>query len=158
MPFWNDELGAYAHKQIFDSAALLLGRVTYQGFVQAWPAATDEDGFADRINTMPKFVASTTLTEVGWNASLRQGDVAEAVAQLKKQPGQDLLIYGSGELVNTFMQHGLIDEYRFWLHPVVVGSGKRLFPDATGMTTLKLSNTTTLSSGVVLLYYQPVIA
>jgi dihydrofolate reductase len=156
MPFWNGELAEYAHQQLFASDALLLGRTTYQGFAAAWPTMTDEQGFANRMNTLPKFVASTTLTEADWNATLISENIADEVMRLKHQPGQDLLIYGSAGLVHTLMPHNLIDEYRLWLHPVVVGTGKRLFTDQSPAKTLGLADSKTFASGVVLLSYQPV--
>ncbi len=126
--FWNEEAAKYKFDELFASDALLLGRVTYQGFAKAWPSMTDEHGFADRMNGLPKFVVSTTLEEVEWNNSrLIKGNIAEEVYKLKQQPGQDILVAGSGELVHTLMQHDLIDEYRIMVHPVVLGSGKRLF-------------------------------
>src|SRR6266511_4003912 len=101
-PFWNDELAKYQRDQLFRSDALLLGRVTYQEFAGSWPSMEEEEGdFAVRMNTLPKYVASTTLQELEWNASPIEGDVPEAVTTLKQQPGQDILIYGSGELVGT---------------------------------------------------------
>ena len=154
-PFWNDEIAKFKHDELFASDALLLGRVTYQGFAAAWPSRTDETGFADRMNSLPKFVVSTTLDKVEWNNSrLIKENVAEEVSKLKQQPGQNLLIYGSGALVHTLMQHNLIDEYWLLVYPVVLGSGKRLFKDGSN-TTLKLVETKTFSSGVVLLCYQP---
>lgn len=153
-PFWSDELAKVAHSQLFASDALLLGRKTYEGFVQAWPTMTDADGFADRMNALPKFVASTTLQTAEWNATILQGDIAAEVAALKNQPGQDLLIYGSGDFVQTLLRHNLIDEYRLWVHPVILGKGKRLFQENTEAT-LKLTDTKVFSSGVVLLYYVP---
>ena len=126
--FWNDEAAKFKFDELFASDALLLGRVTYQGFAKAWPSMTDEQGFADRMNSLPKFVVSTTLKEVEWNnARLMKGNIAEEVSKLKQQPGQDILIAGSADLVHTLMQHDLIDEYRLLVHPIVVGSGKRLF-------------------------------
>ena len=154
--FWNEEAAKFKFDELFASDALLLGRVTYQGFAKAWPTMKDEGGFADRMNSLPKFVVSTTLKEVEWNnAKLMKGNIAEEVSKLKQQPGQDILIAGSGELVHTLMQHDLIDEYRLMVHPVVLGSGKRLFRDGTGTKVLKLIETKTFSSGVVLLSYQP---
>ena len=156
LKFWNDEMAGYAHDQLFASDELLLGRVTYEGFAASWPSMTATEGdFADRMNTLPKFVASTTLQGTVWNASLIKGSVAEQISELKQQPGQDLLIYGSGELVHTLMQHDLIDEYRLWVTPVVVGGGKRLFRDGTDRTVLRLVGTTPFGSGVVVLCYQP---
>jgi len=109
------------------------------------------------MNGLPKYVVSRTLEEpLEWdNSALIEGDVAEAVAGLKQQPGQDVLIYGSGELVSTLMQHDLIDEYRLMVFPVVVGGGKRLFEDAAETTVLKLVDTKTFDSGVVVLTYEP---
>src|SRR5215212_1796191 len=153
--FWNDELAKYQYDQLFASDALLLGRVTYQGFAAAWPSMTDEAGFADRMNSLPKYVASTTLDDAEWNASLIKENVAEEVARLKQQPGQDILIYGSADLVHTLMQHDLIDEYRIWVHPIVLGSGKRLFRGGSDTTVLRLVDTKTFGSGVVVLSYQP---
>ena len=107
------------------------------------------------MNSLPKFVASTTLEEpLEWNATLLRGDLAEEIAKLKQQPGQDILIYGSGELVNTLMQHNLIDQLNLLVYPVVLGSGKRLFRERS-TTTLRLVDTKTFSSGVVALIYQP---
>ena len=155
-PFWNDELGKYQHDQLFRSDALLLGRVTYQGFAASWPSMEATEGdFAVRMNTLPKYVASTTLRELEWNAQLIEGDVPAAVTELKQQPGQDILIYGSGELVRTLTQHNLIDEYRLMVHPVVLGSGKRLFDGVSDAPALKLTDTVTFSSGVVSLVCEP---
>jgi dihydrofolate reductase len=155
-PFWNDELATYQRDQLFRSDALLLGRVTYQGFAAAWPSMEATEGdFAVRMNTLPKHVASTTLHELEWNASPIEGDVAAAVTKLKQQPGEDILIYGSGELVRTLTEHDLIDGYRLMVHPVVVGSGKRLFDGVSDAPPLKLTDTVTFSSGVVALTYEP---
>jgi len=157
LQFWNEETAKYALDQLFATDALLLGRVTYQGFASAWPSMTDEEGFADRMNSLPKFVVSTTLEEVKWNNSrLIKENIAEEVSKLKQQPGQDMLIYGSANLVHTLMQHDLIDEYRIWVHPVVFGSGKSLFRARSNPTMLKHVATKTFSSGVVILSYQPV--
>jgi dihydrofolate reductase len=154
--FSSEEQQKFKFDELFASDALLLGRVTYQGFAAAWPSITDEEGFADRMNSLPKFVVSTTLEGVEWNnSSLIKENVAEEVARLKQQPGQDILIYGGGELVHTLMQHDLIDEYRIWVHPVVLGSGKRLFRDGSDTKVLRLVETKTFSSGVVVLAYQP---
>ncbi len=155
--FWNEAAAKFKFDELFASDALLLGRVTYQGFAAAWPSMTDAEGFADRMNSLPKFVVSTTLTEVAWNNSrLIKENVAEAVSQLKQQPGQDILLAGSADLVYTLMHHDLIDEYRLMVYPVVVGNGKRLFRAGSAMTTLRLLETKTLSSGIVILSYQPV--
>ncbi len=154
-PYGSNEIGKVKFDELFASDALLLGRVTYQGFAAAWPGRTDEAGFADRMNSLPKYVVSTTLEEVEWNNShLLKGNMVEEVARLKRQEGQDILIGGSGQLVQTLMQHDLIDEYWLLVYPVVLGSGKRLFRDVN-KTTLKLVETRAFPSGVVLLHYQP---
>ena len=154
--FFDEEAAKYARDQLFASDALLLGRVTYQGFAAAWPSMTDEEGFADRMNSMPKFVVSKTLEEpLEWNNSrLIKESVGEEVSKLKQQPGQDILMYSSANLMHTPMQHNLIDEYRIWVHPVVLGSGKRLFRDGSDTATLRLVDTKTTSTGVVILSYQ----
>jgi dihydrofolate reductase len=154
-PFWHDDMGKYKFDELFASDAMLLGRVTYEGFAAAWPSLTDEFGFADRMNSMPKFVASTTLKDPTWNATVINGNVAEEVARLKQQPGQDILVAGSADLVQTLMQHNLIDEYRLMVHPVVVGSGKRIFREGSAMTPLQLVDTQTFPSGVIVLTYRP---
>jgi dihydrofolate reductase len=154
-PYFNDELAKYQSDQLFASDALLLGRVTYQGFAAAWPTMEETEGeFAVRMNRLPKYVASTTLAEpLEWNATLLKGDVPEEVQKLKQQPGQDILIYGSGALVNTLIGHNLIDEYRLMIHPVLLGGGKHLFRDGHATAALRLADTKTTSTGVVLLTY-----
>jgi dihydrofolate reductase len=156
LPFWCDDAGKYKLDEVMNAGALLLGRVTYQGFAAAWPTITDESGFADRMNSLPKYVVSSTLAELTWNNSTRlQGDIAAEISQLKQQSGQGILVYGSGALVGLLMQHGLVDEYRHMVHPVVFGSGKRLFADRITPITLKPTEVKTFSSGIVLLTYQP---
>ena len=154
-PFWNDETGKFKVDELFASDALLLGRVTYQEFAAAWPSMTDEEGFADRMNSLPKFVVSTTLKEpLGWNATLIKGNIAQEISKLKQLPGQDILISGGAGLVHSLLQQDLIDEYRLLVYPVVLGSGKRLFTDG-GNATLKLVEARTIGADVVLLTYQP---
>ena len=151
-PFWNDELSNLQKDYLFSSEALLLGRVTCEGFAAAWPTMEGTGEFGERMNAMPKYVASRTLGEAEWNATIIEGDLATEVAKLKEQPGQDLLIYGSGDLVDELSRHGLIDEYRLMIHPVVVGSGKRLF-NGLPTTTLRLVDTTVTGTGVAVLTY-----
>lgn len=154
LPYWNDELSELQSELLFDSEALLLGRVTYEEFVASWPKRSG-DPYTEKINSMPKFVASTTLKEpLEWNARLLEGDTVQAVEQLKQQPGKDLLIYGSGGLVNTLMRHGLIDSFRLMLYPLVLPGGKRLFREPGDRTTLTLANTKTTSTDVVVLTYE----
>ncbi|MGH3117088.1 MAG: dihydrofolate reductase family protein [Gaiellales bacterium] len=140
--------------EVLDADALLLGRLTYRVFADAWRARTGK--FADKMNSMPKFVVSTTLEEADWNNStLIAGDVAEEVSKLKQQQGGDILVAGSGQLVRTLMLHDLIDEYRLMVFPVVLGSGKRLFADGIDMTALNLVEATPVGSGVLILTYRP---
>jgi dihydrofolate reductase len=157
-PFFDDAISKYKYDELFASDALLLGRVTYQGFAAAWPgmeaAPGDEQAFADRMNTLPKYVVSKTLEEVAWNNStLLKGDVGKAVAALKEQAGQNILIGGSAQLACALLRDGLIDELRLLVHPVVVGSGKRLFTDESAAS-LTLAETKTFATGVVLLRYE----
>ncbi|WP_101295973.1 dihydrofolate reductase family protein [Halegenticoccus soli] len=154
--FFSEEQQTYKHDELFASGALLLGRETYETFAAAWPDREDESGFADRMNSLPKYVVSTSLEEAEWNNStIIDGDVTEAVATLKQEDGQDILVNGSGELVDTLVEHGLVDEYRLMVHPVVQGSGTRLFAGVNGPTTMRLVDTETFSSGVVVLTYEP---
>lgn len=177
--FFNDEAMKFKYDELFASGALLIGRVTYEIFAGAWPTLTDEEDlrrvkeaggdaesieasmgegspFADRMNSIPKFVVSTTLKQAEWNNStLIKGNVPEQVAKLKQQPGQDILVGGSCELVHTLMQHDLIDEYRLMVFPLVLGSGKRLFKDGSEKKILRLVETRTFRLGAVVLTYQP---
>jgi dihydrofolate reductase len=155
-PYFNDELAAYQSEQLVASDALLLGRVTFEGFAAAWPSMEETEGeFAVRMNALPKFVASTTLREpLPWKGTPLRGDVAEEVAMLKDQPGGDLLIYGSGKLVNTLHPVGLIDEYRLMVFPVTLGIGQHLFRERSGKRDLTLTRATTTSTGVALLTYR----
>ncbi|HET9493167.1 MAG TPA: dihydrofolate reductase family protein [Chloroflexia bacterium] len=151
--FWHDDMGKAVLDSMLEAHGLLLGRVTYEIFAGSWPSETGE--MADRINGMPKYVASTTLKEVTWNNShLLEGDVPQAVRALKEKPGKDLLVVGSGELVNTLLRHDLVDEYELMIHPIVLGSGKHLFGDESESRVLKLADTKTFDTGVVLLTYR----
>jgi len=154
--YFDDELAKYQSELLFASDALLLGRVTFEGFAAAWPSMEEAEGeFAVRMNTLPKFVASRTLKEpLPWSGRLLKGDLADAVVQLKEQPGGDLLMYGSGELVNVLHAHGLIDEYRLMVFPVTLGQGKHLFREGTDKRDLRLSDAKTTRADVALLTYQ----
>jgi dihydrofolate reductase len=152
-PFWNDELSDLQAEYLYASDALVLGRVTYEGFAASWPSMEETTGeFGKKMNSMPKFVASRTLDEAEWNASIIKGDLDREVTKLKEEPGGDLLIYGSGDLVDELTGLGLIDEFRIMLHPIIVGSGKRLFNGNTGVT-LQLTDSRTTSTGVAVLTY-----
>ena len=155
--FWNQEAAKFKFDELFASDALLLGRVTYEGFAKAWPTMKDEAGFADRMNSLPKYVVSSTLEKLEWNNSrLIKGNIAEEVSRLKQEPGQDILLAGSADLVHLLMQHDLIDEYRLMVHPVVLGGGKRLFREASARKVLRLVDTKRFDTGVLVLTYEPV--
>jgi len=153
-PYWSDQVAKFKYDELFSSDALLLGRVTYQGFAGVWPSMTDEQGFADRMNSLPKYVATRTLKELEWNARPISGDIAEEITRLKQQSGQDILIYGSADFAQTLLQHNLIDQYHLLVYPVVLGEGKRLFTDER-RANLKLVEAKTFDTGVVALIYQP---
>jgi dihydrofolate reductase len=160
-PYYNDEFAKFKFDELFAGDALLMGRNTYEYFAPVWISATAEDdepeqaGFAERVSALPKYVASTTLETTEWNNShLIQTDVVEAVTKLKEQPGQDILVAGSGVLVQALMQHDLVDEYRLLVFPLVLGKGKRLFQDGS-LATLKLVDSQIFRTGVVALIYQP---
>ncbi len=153
-PYWNDEIAQFKTEEDSTVDALLLGRITYQGFAAAWPTSDDEG--APFMNNVRKYVVSTTLTKAEWNNSqLIRANVVQEISTLKQQDGQDILVYGSATLVQTLMQHHLVDSYRFLVYPVVLGKGKRLFHEGT-MATLTLVRTQSLSSGVAALVYEPV--
>jgi dihydrofolate reductase len=155
VPYWNDELERFKCEELFAGDALLLGRATYEGFATSWPEASHEEGpYADRMNSLPKYVVSTTLNDLTWNNShLLDGELEEEVMRLKGQPGQDILIFGSITLVRSLMKLGLVDELRLQVHPVVVGSGTRLFDDAGEPTGLTLAEAKPLGAGLVELTY-----
>ena len=138
------------------AGALLFGRRTYENFYAVWPKQTNSP-YTEFLNTIPKYVASTTLKEpLPWsNSTLLKGDAAQAISQLKQQPGKDLLIMGSGELIQSLMRANLIDDYVLLIHPLVLGSGRRLFPDGGAAATLRLVATSTTDKGVVIASYQP---
>lgn len=154
--FWNEEAMLYKRDELFSSDAQLLGRVTYEGFAKAWPTMPDTGDFGERMNSMPKYVVSTTLTNAEWqNSTIISKNVVEEIKKLKEHPGQNILVAGSGRLVNTLMQHHLVDEFRCMVYPVVLGSGKRLFPEGSEKYTFKLMETKAFKTGVIVLHYQP---
>ncbi len=151
-PYWDDEHAAYATKMLSAADSLLLGRATYEGFVQAWPGRDGD--YADRINAMPKHVASRTLREATWNATVIGGDLAEAVTELKSQPGAGILKFGTGEVDRTLLAEGLLDELHLWVFPVLAGGGQRLI-DGIDTTHLALLDSTPFASGIVVHVYGP---
>jgi len=151
--FRSEESQKYKFDELFASDALLLGRITYQGLAAAWPGATG--AYGERINRMPKYVPTTTLQEAEWNATLIKDNVVEEVTRLKQESGQDILIFGSVELIHSLMQEDLIDEYRLMVFPIIVGNGKRLFHGESQQKAFKLVQSQTFGSGVVVLTYEP---
>jgi dihydrofolate reductase len=156
MPYFDDSMLAVASEGMGSTGALLLGRKTYEIFAAYWPNQSDDAPFASFLNNIPKHVASTTLKEpLAWaNSHLIVGDVADEVRTLKEGSEQDLLILGSGRLAQTLAEHGLVDEYQLWVHPIVLGSGKRLFPDGSPNTPMRLVDSKTSGTGVLLLSYR----
>jgi dihydrofolate reductase len=140
---------------IAEEDAILLGRVTYQEWAAYWPTSTDEP-YASHINNTPKYVVSTTLDKVEWkNSTLIKGNLAEEIARLKKRPGKKIGVAGSPTLVRSMLQNDLLDELTLMIHPVIVGSGKRLFSDGRALKRLKLVDSKTTSTGVLIVTYQP---
>jgi dihydrofolate reductase len=140
--------------EALDAEALLLGRVTYEGFAAAWPSREGE--FADKFNNMPKYVVSSTLAEPEWNNStVLKGDVAEEVSKLKQRQGGDIVVHGSPQLVQTLVEHDLVDEFHLMVFPVVLGTGKRLFGATSDKKSLRLADSKTVGDGVAILIYEP---
>jgi dihydrofolate reductase len=157
VPHFDEDLGKFIDGVFQQSEAFLLGRHTYEIFAAFWPNATDaDDQVANRLNTLPKYVASTRLSSPEWGpVTVLNGDVPAAVAELKQRPGRELQVHGSGELVRTLHEHDLVDEYRLLVFPVVVGEGRRLFPERGVATGLSLVDSRTTGSGVTLQTYRP---
>jgi dihydrofolate reductase len=151
---WGPETKAIAHKENMSAGGLLLGRKTYEGFAKSFPE--DKSQFAAVLNDLPKFVFSNTLKRAAWqNTTVVGGDVVRAVRKLKRTSGKPLFIFGSGEFAATLTRHGLIDEYRLLLTPVVLGAGTPLFKPSRRAVAMKLVEARTLKSGAVLLRYRP---
>jgi dihydrofolate reductase len=149
----GDEGDKFKLDETLSSEALLLGRVTYEGFAAAWPSREGE--FADKFNTMPKYVVSSTLEEPEWNnTTVLKGDVAEEVAKLKQEHDGDIVVHGSAQLVQALVEHDLVDELRLMVFPVVLGSGKRLFGETSAKKPLRLVDSKTVGDGVAILVYE----
>jgi dihydrofolate reductase len=150
-------MGKAAGESMANTGALLFGRRTYEDFYSVWPKRTDDNPFTEVLNNTRKYVASTTLTEpLPWiNSTLLKGDAAEAVVQLKKEAAKDIVVLGSGELVKSLMRNNLVDEYVLQIHPLVLGSGRRLFGDGDAFAALTLLDTKTTTTGVVIATYRP---
>jgi len=157
MPYNSEDKVAFVRAGILTSDALLLGRLTYEMLAAYWPAQkNNEMGWADWINSIPKYVVSSTLKKAEWNNStIIKQNVVEEITWLKQQPGNRILLSGSATLVQSLMGTGLIDAYEFLIHPVIMGRGKRFFKQEMSAVGLKLVKTQTFSSGVILLDYQP---
>jgi dihydrofolate reductase len=153
--YFDDEAGRIAYQHALASDEFLLGRETYELFKAYWSQVHEGD-YAARINSMPKLVASTTLHEpLEWNAILITGDIADEIKKIKNEDGGGILLYGSPTLMRTLAAHDLVDEYKIWIHPIVLGHGKQLFADGFDQTALQLVDVTALSTGVVILTYEP---
>jgi dihydrofolate reductase len=157
VPYADQDMGAAMDEFFTEAEAFLLGRRTYEIFAAYWPKVTDaDDPVASKLNSLPKHVASRTLRELSWEGStLIEGDLAERVAELKEQPGRELQVHGSGQLAAALQQHGLVDEYRLLTYPVVLGKGRRLFPDGSKPTAMRLLDTKTTSAGVTINRFEP---
>ncbi|WP_109474438.1 dihydrofolate reductase family protein [Ornithinimicrobium cavernae] len=148
MPYWDEDHQGYATQLMDRADALLLGRETYEAFAEAWPQRSG-DPYSDKINAMPKHVASRTLTEATWNATLLPDDVAGAVRDLRAQEGGAILKFGTGELDRTLLAEGLLDELHLWVFPVIVGRGDRLMDGLVDTTHLHLRDTAVMPNGIV---------
>ena len=155
-PWFDAEAGQFKWAELQSSDALLLGRNTYEGFAAAWPTMPGTGEFGEKMNTMTKYVVSSTLNKVEWPGSkLVKGDLAAEIRRLKREPGHDLLLSGSAQLFNALMKENLIDLYRFMLHPIVLGTGKRLFAEGNDTRVLELAETKRFSAGIVIMEYRP---
>lgn len=154
-PFWNDEIAKFKDAELKQTDALLLGRVTYDAFAAAWPQRTDETGFADRFNSMPKYVVSSTLQKADWSGSkiVRPADLPNLIAKLKGENGGDLMAHGSATLVQSLLRDGHLDELRLLVYPLLLGKGKKLF-ESTSESNLKLVSARPFATGVVALIYE----
>ncbi|GII88937.1 pyrimidine reductase [Sphaerisporangium siamense] len=164
VPYFNEQAAKRARDTLFASDTLLLGRLTYEGFAQAWPTMPERpglEGFAHRMNTLPKYVVSTTIEKTEWGpVTVIREDVVARVRALKEEPGGGILIYGVGRLAHTLLEHGLLDELEIWFHPVLVGTtapGTQIVREG-GKALLELAEATTFDSGVAVLSYRPASA
>jgi dihydrofolate reductase len=151
----GDEGDKFKLDETMDSDALLLGRVTYEGFAEAWPEREDDAGFADKFNSMPKYVVSSTLTDPEWtNSTVISGDLAQEIPKLRDAHDGDIVVHGSAQLVHALLDQGLVDELRLMVFPVVLGSGKRVFGDMSEKRPLSLKSSQAVGDGVAILVYE----
>jgi dihydrofolate reductase len=157
VPYADAVMAAAMQEDMGRRGSLLLGRRTYEHFFSVWPQRKDGNPFTDVLNKTTKYVASRTLKRpLPWqNSTLLEGDLAEAVTQLKKRPGPDLAVLGSGELVQTLRRHDLVDEYVLSIHPLVLGTGRRLFPDGATFGQLRLVSSKPTTTGVIIATFHP---
>lgn len=154
-PYWGEDIAKFKNEELVNSDALLLGRVTYDGFAKVWPDKKDDEGFADRMNKYPKYVVSKSLENPEWNNThVFKDSFAADIARLKEENGKDILVYGSGELVQTLLELGLVDQLQLLVYPLVLGKGKKLFKHDSE-TKLELKEAKAFATGVVLLQYEP---
>jgi dihydrofolate reductase len=157
LPYDDDGVAAYHDDLLANSDGLLLGRKTYEIFAAIWPPRAGKLPYVDKINSMPKYVASTTLRDLEWeNSHLIEGDAAQGVAKLKQQAGQDLVVYGGQDFMDSLLEHDLVDEYRILVAPVLLGRGRCLLKDGARRVNLELVDTTVIPPGMAVLTYQPV--
>ena len=154
-PYFTEQLQQEAYEHLADADYFLCGRITYELMSKAW-GNIKAGPYLERMNSIPKLVASRSLTEpLQWNARLIKGDVPTEIGKIKEEPGKHIEMYGSASLMQTLMKHNLIDEFRLWIHPFVLGTGKRLFPEDGQAARLRLIDAKTTSSGVVIMTYHP---
>lgn len=154
MPFWSDAAGRYKYDELFASDMQLLGRLTYEGFAKAWPTMEGTGDFGEKMNTMPKYVVSTTLQKADWeNSHIISANILDEIQKLKQQEGKNILVAGSGQLVAFLFENKLVDEFHVLLHPLVLGKGKRLFTQPEKFA-FDLIETKQLPNGIVALHYQ----
>lgn len=155
MPYWTEEIAKFKHSELFSADALLLGRVTYEGFAQAWPPRKGTDDYANRFNTMAKYVVSTSLQNVDWeNSHIIRANVVEEIAELKARDGMDIIVFGSVKLIHFLMQNKLVDQFNIIQYPILVGKGQTLFGGCGEENKLKLLRAEPFSSGAVGLVYE----
>jgi dihydrofolate reductase len=157
LAYFDDIFGSTMMEAFAATGGLLLGRTTYENFAAHWPKQPADDPLAEMMNGLQKYVVSTTLTQpLAWqNSTLIKTDVPGQVAKLKEGPGKEIQVIGSGELVQTLIGHDLVDSYRLMVHPLVLGTGKRLFREGTALTKLRLVDTKPTTTGVLILTYEP---
>jgi dihydrofolate reductase len=157
VPYGDEDFGKFMTSVFVNAEAFLLGRKTYEIFAGHWPRVTDEnDPIAGQLNRLPKYVVTGTLTDLAWRNSTRLGgNVVDEVARLKAQPGNELQVHGSGQLAQALIEHGLVDEYRLLIFPVILGTGRQLFPRTPVTAALQLADSRTTSAGVTIITLRP---